>query len=707
MAGLGVALMQPNDAQACRQFCTEILQTFRHWGPAEQRMLFEQLPLAFQRLYFWFALSNPGLEESLLRTLHPEGPLMLHLATWQSPAFVFPLQQLPPRALRSALLSLGMGSKSYGYGFAGAGGEIGVGNGRSGLRGRTAGDEDLGSCWFGLLGRERVALAPSGDVEGVALTALEYSLTCLINFLVSGQPLYLDPRARGAGSSAGVLPGSQGAGAMRGPAGAYGSGPPGGAGVGGAWPPPGSSTGGFGAGAGAGAGGVGGVTVAAKAAMALSRLRGGGGGAAGDSGAGAVLGVNSVNDNSFSLADSRPGDGVLFDQERRPASRASATSAAAQPSMGGLLRANSEWQALSGSVSMDNLGQDAHASRRATATSAAQATPAEGGTSKRPTTTGEGAVRKATFAQHTSAAEMDLVRPGRRSTVASITTPPPPVQAPPPPRASLATAASMRASLAKPAAAPTTETPRATLRVESEASRASLRQAAVLEPARAVPTPETPRTTLRAEPEASRASLRQAAAVESVRAMPTPETPRTALRVESEASRASLRQAAAVESARASLRPREEADAGTALLQRASATQSSRASLRAPVQAQASTAVSPASAPAQAQTARASSSAGASARVSMRVPEVAAEENPRPSIWKPGIILGVHDEAPPFIPDSVSYEDMQRLHQRDQEPVGTDPVELGHKVGKQRVSQRMEHKDGPAAALRPQLLSTS
>eukprot|EP00928_Gymnodinium_smaydae_P069950 TRINITY_DN538_c0_g1_i1.p1 TRINITY_DN538_c0_g1~~TRINITY_DN538_c0_g1_i1.p1 ORF type:complete len:873 (-),score=191.45 TRINITY_DN538_c0_g1_i1:86-2704(-) len=253
MAGLGVALMQPNDAQACRQFCTEILQTFRHWGPAEQRMLFEQLPLAFQRLYFWFALSNPGLEESLLRTLHPEGPLMLHLATWQSPAFVFPLQQLPPRALRSALLSLGMGSKSYGYGFAGAGGEIGVGNGRSGLRGRTAGDEDLGSCWFGLLGRERVALAPSGDVEGVALTALEYSLTCLINFLVSGQPLYLDPRARGAGSSAGVLPGSQGAGAMRGPAGAYGSGPPGGAGVGGAWPPPGSSTGGFGAGAGAGA----------------------------------------------------------------------------------------------------------------------------------------------------------------------------------------------------------------------------------------------------------------------------------------------------------------------------------------------------------------------------------------------------------------------------------------------------------------------
>eukprot|EP00913_Durusdinium_trenchii_P028149 g26393.t1 len=68
------ALQLPGEAESCRRFCHEALQT-RHVGPVEQRQLYERLPWLMQRLHGWFSLSNPGLEEAILRTFHPQGPL--------------------------------------------------------------------------------------------------------------------------------------------------------------------------------------------------------------------------------------------------------------------------------------------------------------------------------------------------------------------------------------------------------------------------------------------------------------------------------------------------------------------------------------------------------------------------------------------------------------------------------------------------------
>ncbi|CAE8631211.1 unnamed protein product [Polarella glacialis] len=173
MAGIAAALSIGPEADACRRFCAEVLGAARHWGPSEQRVLFERLPLLLQRLYVWFGLSNQGLEEALLRTFHPTGPLSAHLAVLESPAFVFPLRRLPPRALRAAVLSISDHDRSLGL----------PEGARAYNRGRD--NDDLGSSWFALLGPSRLARSPAGDVEGLSLTAQEFVLTCLVHFLVA------------------------------------------------------------------------------------------------------------------------------------------------------------------------------------------------------------------------------------------------------------------------------------------------------------------------------------------------------------------------------------------------------------------------------------------------------------------------------------------------------------------------------------------
>lgn len=171
MAGLAAALSQPQDEPACRQFCAEALASAQRWGPAEQRALLDQLPVAVQRLYVWLSMSkSAGLSEALLRTFHPAGPLISHLASHGSPAFVFPLRKLPPRTLRAAVLST---SGAGGHSMSAAGLQAYF-NSKS---------NSFGSGLFGLLGRGRVVLTPSGDIDGIALTAQEYVLACLVHYL--------------------------------------------------------------------------------------------------------------------------------------------------------------------------------------------------------------------------------------------------------------------------------------------------------------------------------------------------------------------------------------------------------------------------------------------------------------------------------------------------------------------------------------------
>mmetsp|Transcript_675 Transcript_675/g.2123 ORF Transcript_675/g.2123 Transcript_675/m.2123 type:complete len:837 (+) Transcript_675:95-2605(+) len=213
MAGIIAALSLAPEADACRQLCIEVLGAARRWGPAEQRALFERLPLLLHRLYVWLGLSNAGIEEALLRTFHPAGPLMAHLATWETPAFVFPLHRLPPRAFRAAVLSVTDGRGAGTEGFAQA------------LRPRRS--EDFGSALFGLLGVGRLARSPAGGIEGVTLTALEFTLMCLVHYLVcdlpgAAQPIGRSPAAGGAFSSSGPPGPASGAGSG-GPAGMAGS----------------------------------------------------------------------------------------------------------------------------------------------------------------------------------------------------------------------------------------------------------------------------------------------------------------------------------------------------------------------------------------------------------------------------------------------------------------------------------------------------
>lgn len=187
MAGISAALAITNEGEACWRFCNE-LRAARHGGPAELKVLQQQLPFLMQRLYLWFGLSNPGTEEALLRTFHPDGPLWAHLAALHVPSFIFPLRRLPPRALRAAVLSIADG----GWGPTWIVRE----------RLRASGYADLGSAWFSLLGPGRLARAQGGEAEGVVLTSQEFMLTCLIYFLLS-EPLPTIGSSQGASSSGG------------------------------------------------------------------------------------------------------------------------------------------------------------------------------------------------------------------------------------------------------------------------------------------------------------------------------------------------------------------------------------------------------------------------------------------------------------------------------------------------------------------------
>mmetsp|Transcript_30705 Transcript_30705/g.60286 ORF Transcript_30705/g.60286 Transcript_30705/m.60286 type:complete len:817 (+) Transcript_30705:183-2633(+) len=210
MAGIIAALSQNSDVDACRQFCNEALSATRHWGPAEQKALLERLPLLLHRLlYAWLGISNAGIEEALLRTFRPQGPVLSHIIAFKSPAFVFPLKRLPPRAIRAAILSAAAEE--------GCSGLIqtmmqGDRNTRDNILQQRQRGSDYNSAWFGLLGAKRLARTPAGDVEGVTLSAAEYLLTCFVHYLVCEQPVH--PVAQGAGSS-GLGSGSVGSGLLQ------------------------------------------------------------------------------------------------------------------------------------------------------------------------------------------------------------------------------------------------------------------------------------------------------------------------------------------------------------------------------------------------------------------------------------------------------------------------------------------------------------
>lgn len=219
--GISAALAQPNELEACRRFCTEVLNASRRWGPPEQRLLFEQLPVVLNRLYAWLGLPGVGVEEAILRTFHPTGPLPSHLSVWKAPSFIFPLRRLPPRALRAAVLA----STDW----PGARAVPGV-----------VYRADHGSPWFSLLGPSRLARSPAGGLEGVTMTAQEFVLASLIHYLTCDPSQWPRPPA---------LPGRFGS--MSAFGGGLG-GPPGAAG--GAFGAPGGGAGGMGGGFGGGFG---------------------------------------------------------------------------------------------------------------------------------------------------------------------------------------------------------------------------------------------------------------------------------------------------------------------------------------------------------------------------------------------------------------------------------------------------------------------
>jgi len=177
MAGIAAALAIPSDPEACRRFCAEVLGAARQWGPAEQRALFDQLPLVLQRLYVWLYLPSSGNEEALLQAFHPNGPLAVHLNTYGSPAYVFPLWRLPPRVVR-AICFLKSEAQQLGAGLhPGTSQRVNVG----GIKFAR----ELCSQWFALLGPERLNSLPGGDVEGLVLTPQEFTLTCLVHYIGS------------------------------------------------------------------------------------------------------------------------------------------------------------------------------------------------------------------------------------------------------------------------------------------------------------------------------------------------------------------------------------------------------------------------------------------------------------------------------------------------------------------------------------------
>lgn len=181
MAALAHALSINGDQEACRRLCAEVFGS-RRWGPAEQRMLLEQLPILMQRLHVWFGLGNAGLEEALLRTFHPTGPLAAHLATTETPSFVFPLRKLPPRTLKAAVVACGGGPPQLTV---------------DGRRVAPSALNDPNSL-FALVGPSRLPGA-SSDLDGVLLTPQEFVLMTFVYYLVAEPP---PPTTKASGQNA-------------------------------------------------------------------------------------------------------------------------------------------------------------------------------------------------------------------------------------------------------------------------------------------------------------------------------------------------------------------------------------------------------------------------------------------------------------------------------------------------------------------------
>jgi len=122
-------------------------------------------------------LPSSGNEEALLQAFHPNGPLAVHLNTYGSPAYVFPLWRLPPRVVR-AICFLKSEAQQLGAGLhPGTSQRVNVG----GIKFAR----ELCSQWFALLGPERLNSLPGGDVEGLVLTPQEFTLTCLVHYIGS------------------------------------------------------------------------------------------------------------------------------------------------------------------------------------------------------------------------------------------------------------------------------------------------------------------------------------------------------------------------------------------------------------------------------------------------------------------------------------------------------------------------------------------
>lgn len=97
--GVAEALMVPMEEPACRRFCAEVVLNSKNWGASEQLKFFDYVPLAIQRFFVWLDLGMPMIEDPIVRTFHPVGPIADLLVSWGAPSFTLPLGRLPPRVV--------------------------------------------------------------------------------------------------------------------------------------------------------------------------------------------------------------------------------------------------------------------------------------------------------------------------------------------------------------------------------------------------------------------------------------------------------------------------------------------------------------------------------------------------------------------------------------------------------------------------------
>eukprot|EP00931_Biecheleriopsis_adriatica_P003891 TRINITY_DN105642_c0_g1_i1.p1 TRINITY_DN105642_c0_g1~~TRINITY_DN105642_c0_g1_i1.p1 ORF type:complete len:825 (+),score=138.53 TRINITY_DN105642_c0_g1_i1:304-2475(+) len=108
-----------------------------------------------------------------------------------TPAFVLPLQKLPPRALRMAVNCASL-SGSFGY-----------------ERRATDLSDDPNNSWFALLGPGRLARTSGGDLQGIVLTAQEFVLAALVHYMTA-EPPPASQSGSSTGSGAGIGTGTGG-----------------------------------------------------------------------------------------------------------------------------------------------------------------------------------------------------------------------------------------------------------------------------------------------------------------------------------------------------------------------------------------------------------------------------------------------------------------------------------------------------------------